>query len=188
MQPGPKVCLAAFCLFAGGASHAEPALPSQAWFYSTKTLEDEGGTPERWCSFVTKRTAETAGNSERFEAVESGWLQYRENAVARLVITSQSEDAYVEDDYKFGPGLRLQEVTRTGHYYKEPLMAVTFRPNSQGLLTMTAASRLKVKAWKFENYFFDWPIYQRFSAIPFASLISMKPRVSVVETCKAVRR
>jgi hypothetical protein len=52
---------------------------------------------------------------------------------------------------------------------------------------MTNASRLKVKASKFETYFFEWPIYQRFSAIPFASLIAVKPRISVVETCKTVR-
>lgn len=188
MQSGVKLSVAALCLAAGGGAQAASGLPHEAWFYSTKALETDRASPERWCAFVTKPAARAAAASARFGAVESAWLRYRDHAVVRLVITSQSEDAFVEDAYTFTPDMQVAQIIRTGRYATQLPITVIFRPDARGHLQLTAASRSKVRAAEFETYFVDWPIYQGFAAMPFAGLIATKPRFRVVAACKTLRR
>lgn len=162
--------------------------PRQAWFYSTTTLRASITTPVVWCSFVTEESAKAAENSERFEPVESGWLRYRGNAIESLIVMSQSEDAYVEDAYTFGPDLAVKEVIRRGHYVNDPFATATFRPDDGGRLHMTPESRRALESWEHTTYFLGWPLYATFSEIPFAGLIDIKPGISVSEACQEIRR
>lgn len=140
-----------------------------------------------WCSFVTEASAKDAANSERFESVESGWLRYRGNAIESLMIMSQSEDAYVDDTYTFGPDMFVKEVVRRGHYVTDPFATATFKPDDSGRLSMTAESRRALQSWEHTTYFLEWPLYATFSEIPFASLIDMKPGITVSEACQATK-
>lgn len=133
---------------------------------------------------MTDASAHAAANSERFEPGESGWLRYRGNAIDSLMIISQSEDAYLEDTYTFGPDLVVTEVVRRGHYVTDPFATARFGPDDKGHLNMAAESRRALKSWKHTTYFFEWPLYSKFSDMPFAGLISIKPDIAVSETCK----
>ena len=119
--------------------------------------------------------------------MESGWLRYRGNAIESLMIMSQSEDAYVEDTYTFGPDLAVKEVVRRGHYVADPFATATFRPDDSGHLEMAAESRRALDSWEHTTYFLEWPLYATFSEIPFAGLIDMKPVISVSEACQESR-
>jgi len=158
----------------------------EAWFYSTTSLRTSAA-PVLWCSFVTDASAKAAENSDRFEPVESGWMRYRGDAIESLTVMSQSEDAYVEDSYTFGPDLAVKQVVRQGHYVSDPFATATFRPDARGRLHMTAQSRRALQSWKHTTYFLEWPLYATFSEIPFAGLIKTKPVISVSEACREVR-
>ena len=173
------------CLFHPG--QAAPNDPSQAWFYSTASLE-VSAAPETWCSFVTEASAKAAENSERFEPWESGWLRYRGNAIDSIMIMSQSQDSYVEDTYAFASDLTVAQVVRKGHYVDDPFATATFRPDSHGRLRMTDESRSALRSWRHTTYFFDWPLYATFAEIPFAGLIGMERGISVSETCQEISR
>lgn len=172
----------------GSWCHAQTVPLRQAWFYSDRQLEAETATPETWCSFPTKQSANAAAKSDRFEAVESGWLQYRGDTITRLMITSQSEDAYVEDTYILAPDFTVKEVVRRGHYYSDPFVTARFQPDTKGQLKMIPASRRALKSWKHETYFFEWPFYATISEMPFAGLIHLKPHISVTKACRTIRR
>jgi hypothetical protein len=179
----PVAALLCACIPAQFASAASGS--RQAWFYSTTDLRSSSA-PVTWCSFVTKASAEAAANSDRFTPVESGWLRYREKAIESLMVMSQSEDAYVEDSYTFGPGLTIKQVVRRGHYVSDPFATATFRPAAGGRLQMTAQSRRALKSWKHTTYFFEWPLYANFGEMPFADFIKTKPAISVSEACREI--
>lgn len=172
------------CVPAEAASAS--STPRQAWFYSTTTLQ-ASTAPVIWCSFVTAGSAKAAANSDRFGPTESGWLRYRGNAIENLMLMSQSEDAYVEDSYTFGPDLAVKEIVRRGHYVEDPFVRVTFKPDGKGHLHMTAQSRRALQSWQHTTYFLDWPLYASFAKIPFAGLIHMKPSISVSEACQQTK-
>jgi hypothetical protein len=175
-------------LCAGIPAGAAPAdsQSKEAWFYSTTILQPTTA-PVLWCSFVTEASAKDAENSDRFAPVESGWLRYRGNAIESLIVFSQSEDAYVEDSYTFGPDLAVKEVVRRGHYVSDPFATATFRPDGSGHLKMTAQSSRALQSWKHTTYFLGWPLYPTLSKIPFAGLINMKSGVAVTEACQETR-
>jgi hypothetical protein len=171
------------CIAAQFASAAPGS--RQAWFYSTTDLRSSTA-PVTWCSFVTKASAEAAANGDRFTPVESGSLRYRGNAIESLTIMSQSEDAFVEDRYTFGPDFAVKQVARRGHYVSDPFATATFRPDGRGRLRMTADSRRRLRSWKHTTYFLEWPLYETFAQIPFAGLIRIKPSIAVSEACRQV--
>jgi hypothetical protein len=183
-----RLVLSAFMIAAGLAlaipSQARPAKPGEAWFYSTTSLRAPADAPITWCSFVTDASAKAAARSDRFEPVESGWLRYRGDSIVSLMIITQSEDSYLEDSYKFGPGLGVMEVVRKGHYSTDPFVTARFRPDAGGHLKMTAESRRALRSWKRLTYFLEWPLYAKFSEIPFAGLIRIKPSITVEPACQ----
>lgn len=176
------------CFSVGTSCHAQTAPSHQAWFYSDVTLETESGAPETWCAFLSEDGAKAAAKSERFTSAESGWLQYRGHAITKLVVFSESEDAYVEDTYTFGPNLTVKEVVRRGHYYSDPFVSARFRPDRKGHLKITPESQRALQSWKHTTYFFEWPLYTKFSQLPFAGLVKLKPRITVTNGCHTVRR
>ena len=177
MRLGSRTLFFAAYLSMAASSHARLDSSGQAWFYSE-------AASKRWCSFVKGTSAEAAANSGRLDSAESGWLRYRGGVVESIVITLQSEDAYVEDTYTFGPNLIVKEVVRRGHYVRDPFISTVFKPDARMQLKMIPRSQKAVHSWgqTQETYFFDWPIYSAFSQIPFAGLISTRP-VSVSEIC-----
>jgi len=177
MHLGSRALFFAACLCVATSCHARLDRSGQAWFYSDVTSK-------RWCSFVKDTSAKAVANSGRFDGAESGWLRYRGGVIDSIVIVLQSEDAYVEDAYTFGPDLTVKKVVRRGHYARDPFISAVFKPDARMQLKMIARSQKAVQSWgqTQEIYFFDWPIYSAFSQIPFAGLISTKP-VSVSETC-----
>jgi hypothetical protein len=100
------------------------------------------------------------------------------------MVMSQSEDAYVEDSYTFGPDRAVKKVVRRGHYVDDPFVTATFGPDRRGHLQMTQESRRALKSWQHTTYFLEWPLYETFSEIPFSALINMKPSISVSEACQ----
>jgi hypothetical protein len=113
-------------------------------------------------------------------------MSYRGKAIETLLVTSQSEDAYVEDSYSFGPDISVKQVVRRGHYLSDPFATATFKPDASGRLQMTSQSRRVLQSWKHETYFLEWPLYSTFSEVPFAGLIKTKPVISVSETCREI--
>lgn len=126
--------------------------------------------------------------SQRFTSVESAWLQLRGDTITKLVVFSQSEDAYVEDTYTFGANLTVKEVVRRGHYYSDPFVSARFRPDAKGTLEMTPESQRALRSWKHTTYFFEWPLFTKFSQLPFAGLVKLKPRITVTNGCQTIRR
>jgi hypothetical protein len=177
MHLGSRALFFAACLCVAISCHARLDSSGQAWFYSDVTSK-------RWCSVVKDTSAEAFANSGRFDGGESGWLRYRGGVINSIVIMLQSEDAYVEDTYTFGPDLTIKKVVRRGHYVGDPFISAVFKPDGRMQLKMIPRSQKAVQSWgqTQEIYFFDWPIYSTFSQIPFAGLISTKP-VSVFKTC-----
>jgi hypothetical protein len=160
---------------------------SDAWFYSTTSLRVPAPTPITWCSFVTGASAKAAARNDRFDSVESGWLRYSGNYIERLMVISQSEDSYVEDSYTLGRDLAVKEVVRKGHYVSDPFVTAIFRPDASGHLRMTARSRKALRKWNHFTYFLEWPLYAKFSEIPFAGLIRLKRPIAVKEACQQTR-
>jgi len=179
-----------FLTLVGACVQADAASASsvrrQAWFYSTTPLR-ASSAPVLWCAFVTEGSAKAAANSDRFEPTESGWIRYRGGAIESLMVMSQSEDAYVEDSYTFGPDLGLKKVVRTGHYVGDPFVTATFRPDGRGHLQLTEDSRRALKSWQHATYFLEWPLYETFSKIPFSALIVTKPSIRVSEACRQTK-
>jgi hypothetical protein len=188
MQRSTTIAIVATAFSMGSWCDAQTVPLRQVWFYSDRQLETGSATPETWCSFLTKQSADAAAKSDRFEAVESGWLQYRGDTITRLMITSQSEDAYVEDTYVLAPDFTVKEVVRRGHYYSDPFVTARFQPDAKGELKMTPASRRALKSWKHTTYFFEWSFYATVSEMPFASLIQLKPHISVLKGCRTITR
>jgi len=187
MRLTTRTFVLAACLCLASSCQANSGRLSEAWFVSTTSLGATPSVPVTWCSFVTQVDAEGAVDSGRFGPVESGWLRYRDNAIDSLVIFSQSEDAYLEDTYTFGPDLAVEEVVRKGHYFDDPFVTATFRPDDSGHLSMTAASRQALRSWEHTTYFFEWQLYAAFSEIPFAGLIGRTPSITVSEACLETR-
>jgi hypothetical protein len=166
------------------SSAAHASTERQAWFYSSGDLRRG---IDRWCSFVTKGSADAAAKSDEFDGYESAWMRYRGNRIVQLIVSSQSEDAYVEDTYTFGPDLSLKQLVRRGHYISDRFISAVFTPDDRMRLRMTPQSRRLVGRWgkRHATYFFDWPIYPSFSKLPFAGLIRTKPSISVSQSCQA---
>jgi hypothetical protein len=148
----------------------------RAWFYKDNTAQ-------RWCSLDTDAGAKAAANDERFAGSETGWLRYHGGVIDSIMVMTQSEDAYQEDTYTFAPDLSVKQVVRKGHYVDDPFLTVTFKLDARKRLVMTAESRRRVKNWRHENYFQNWPLYTSLQEMPFARLIQAKPKITIIGTC-----
>jgi len=161
-------------------SAADAASPpeTRVWFYR---LLDK----PQWCAVFRNQDAATAANSGAFDGSESAMLRVRGNTFSVLV-ASRSEDAFVEDRYTFGPSLKLTGVARRGQYVQGSSLNVSFVPDRDGRLQLTSRSRTTMRKSSkagHETYFLDWPLYQRFADMPFASLVPFKPALGVADQC-----
>lgn len=156
------------------------AASGQAWFYANTASH-------RWCSYVTNASAEAAAKGVEVDASRSGWLRYSGGRIVSIVVTSQSEDAYVEDTYIFNSDLTVKELVRRGHYVDDPFITAVFKPVGQGKLRMSPHSRKTIRRLgkRQATYFLDWPTFPNFSSLPFASLIRTRPVIRVLETCQS---
>jgi hypothetical protein len=170
--------LIAISLCLGGASYAREEASRQAWFYLDNTSQ-------RWCSVATEGAARAASNDDRYAGPETGWLRYHNGVIDSIMVMTQSEDAYQEDTYTFAADLSVKQVVRKGHYVNDPFLTVTFRSNAHRRLLMTAESKRRVKNWRHETYFQDWPLYTSLQKMPFARLIHVKPKIAVTGTCSS---
>lgn len=150
------------------------------WFLSTEE-------PVRWCAFVDKAKAREAADQDHFAGQEAAELIHDGSTVERVLVQTQSEDAYVEDTYRIGPDRRVTKLVRRGHYVTDPFTTATYLPDREGKLRLTAASRTALKRSKYTAYFLDWPVYERFGQMPFASLIRLKSRIAASTACSVKR-
>jgi hypothetical protein len=176
MHKGPLTLAAAVGLGLACPSSAEADGKRQAWFLQ----DNETG---QWCAFTAEASARAAEDGERFDFRESGWLEFGGDAPLAVKVTSQSEDAYVEDTYSFAPDMRVSQVVRKGHYWDDPFFTATYRLDDAGNLRRTAESVEAGKTWQHTTYFLDWSMYRSFAELPFAALIETQPRVSVSANC-----
>lgn len=149
------------------------------WFYAT-------AEHQQWCAVTKEGTAKVAAASQQFASGLFALLRYHNNTLDNATITTESEDAYVEDTYTFGPSMQVTAVVRHGHYINDPYFSVAFVPNKSGTLVLNAASILRRKRQEnggHETYFVDWPIYRSFREFPFARLVAMGARITAVHHC-----
>ena len=158
------------------ACQAQPGEIGHAWF--VRNLETK-----QWCAFVDEARAALAAEDERFDWSESSWLKYGEDRPLTLLVALQSEDAYVEDSYSFGPDLGVTEVVRKGHYIDDPFFTATYRRDGTGKLRLTPESIEAGRNWNHTTYFLEWPMYGSIADLPFAAQIETTPRVSVSANC-----
>ena len=154
-----------------------------AWFYLRSN-------DPVWCAVTKEADARAAAKNEVFASGQSAWLRFHGSTIESVIFTTESEDAYAEDTYTFGPGLRLLSVKRRGHYVEDPEFGVTFVPDGSGRLRLTQQSKVDRRRNEqagHETYFVDWPLYPRFAAFPFARFVATKPSVRVSQRCSAYR-
>lgn len=173
--------IAALMGMASFTSLAAGSVSKSAWFYlMVDTLH--------WCAVTTETEARAAARNEAFASGQSAWLRFRDNTVDSVLLTTESEDAYAEDTYRFGPGLRLISVERRGHYGDSPVFSVTFVPDRFGKLQLTPEAKIaknREERTGHETYFVDWPLYRRFADFPFSHLVMMKPAITISRPCSA---
>jgi len=150
------------------------------WLYSA------ADRPE-WCATADAATAKASASSERFASGESAVLHYRDGVLASAIMTTESEDAYVEDTYTFDKALNVTTLLRRGAYAEDPFLKVTYLRDGAGKLTLSAASRQLLrrqdKAGR-ETYFIDWPRYDKFAKLPFAGVVNPRPPATITRPCK----
>ena len=137
----------------------------------------------QWCAFVDEASAAAVADDGRFDWREAVWLKYGTGRPVTLLVTLQSEDAYVEDTYSFARDLSLTGLVRKGRYVEEPFFTATFRPDEAGDLQLTAQSAEAREKWAHLTYFVDWPVYRSFAGLPFAAQVETAPRLSVSASC-----
>jgi hypothetical protein len=157
-------------------SRADGGDMREAWF-----MRDQA--TGQWCAFTNRASAKTAAGGERFDPEESAWLEYGGDAPVTLVVTLQSDDAYVEDSYSFAPDWSVTKVVRKGHYIDDPTFTATFLPDAAGRLRMTDRSAEAGRNWDHETYFLEWDMHGSFAELPFARLIDTTQGISVSANC-----
>jgi hypothetical protein len=137
----------------------------QVWFGRVKATG-------KWCAFGLDEMKRRFARSEVL-AEDSGWARYDGDRLLSITHVQENEDAYAEDRYVIGAKGEVARMIRTGHYIKDPWASVTFEPDSQGRLRLTAASKQVVQRMgqaEYETYFVDWDHFSTLAQIPFAKL------------------
>jgi len=148
------------------------------WFGRLKTTG-------KWCSF-DRKTMERRSKRDELIPGEFGWMRSDAHGLQSVTYAQESEDAYVEDRYFIGPNGTVVKMVRTGHYINDPWASVTFAPDAQGRLRLTAASKAvveKMNAAEFEPYWVDWKHYSRLAQVPFATLIDASGGTHSIPGC-----
>jgi hypothetical protein len=159
-------------------SNAARPTSQNVWFYLTSDKR-------HWCATTSDIKARAAAANPAFASGMSAWLQLHGRTVESVQVSTESEDAYVEDTYTFNPNLRIVSVRRRGHYNLEPFFEVTFAPDKSGSLRLTRFSKMKVSklATSQEVYFVDWPVYRRYADFPFVPLITAASPIAASQAC-----
>jgi hypothetical protein len=129
-------------------------------------------TPAKWMRLVDR---------DKVDSHEFGWVRFDDGWPIAVTYAYQSEDAYSEDRYLVGKDHRVGKMIRTGHYINDPWASVTFLPDAQGRLRLTADSKVivrKMDAAGYDPYFVDWDHFSRLEQIPFARLLDLDHRTA----------
>jgi hypothetical protein len=175
-------------LLSGASLHAAPYRPPvepgpktspKAWFAKRNGVAI-------WCAFSNRKSAEAALDSGDYDTNEGATIWHDGRRIQAIMVSNDSEDAFADDIYYLNAGQRITRMVRTGHYIKDPVFSVTFVPDWTARLALTPASREVLRLMEqaeFESYIADWPKYGSYETMPFRSLISLRPTVSIRRGC-----
>jgi hypothetical protein len=169
------------CAAASSNAHATDTNVQHIWFYQTADHPS-------WCAVTDEVKARAIAASERFASGSSAILVSRAGHIVSLTLTTDSEDASVDDTYTFGKDLKVTELVRRGHYINDPYFSVTFVLNASGSLELTAPSKQRVRQQEgagHETYWVDWPRYHSVQELPFANTVRLGPSILVLRRCSA---
>jgi hypothetical protein len=127
----------------------EPKAGAAVWFARV----EPGG---RWCGFASRKTLDRRAKRDQIMAGDFGWARYGGDRLQSVTYAQESEDAYVEDRYVVGANNEVTKMVRTGHYFRDPWVSLTFAPDGRGRLRLTPASRRvlhKMEMAGHETYF-----------------------------------
>jgi hypothetical protein len=128
----------------------------------------------RWCSYDLK-TWKKLVKRDAVIGDEFGWMHYDARGPLSVTFFQQSEDAFAEDQYFVGPDAQVSKMVRTGAVYEDPLASVSFEPDPQGRLRLSASAKVvvqKMKAAGYGPYWVDWDHYSKLGQMPFSNLLS----------------
>lgn len=156
-----------------------PKASPKAWFAKREGIA-------LWCAFASRKEADAALDSDDYDADARAILWHDGARIQAIMIAKESEDAFADDVYYLDARQRITRLVRTGRYGDDPLFSVTFVPDWTGRLVLTQASREVVRLMEQAEYgadIVDWPRFASFARMPFRSLITLRPSVSIRRGC-----
>ncbi|MGB7408310.1 MAG: hypothetical protein WA908_07365 [Pontixanthobacter sp.] len=138
-----------------------------------------------WCAVADKSAAKLASRAPQYRADQDAVIHFRESVLAWIEYTQRSDDGRIKDTYTFDKDWNVTSLTRTGRFDNELKLYVRYERSGKGRMTPTDKARSGIDAHAAAGYSTDWiaaPVYQQFSAMPFADTVRTRSMGRSIKT------